>query len=504
MAVNIRGGTSGTLADVNANKELLIALTEDEVNAGYVAIASCSDDGDLIAGNVRTVREIDSSDDYRLRVGMDTLMFEETFAGTTINTSIWDTPIATATVVQAGGFITLNNGGSTTATQGSILRSKRHFPLYSTFPICAEFLFNINTTSFNNALCEIGIGLIGTAPGTPAVDGILMRISSAGLSFVMTNNLSEITETFVTFQDLTDNGIALTNTNHAVIVLSEDTATLWVNDVIAAKINRQSSGSNLTAAMQGHLFARMYNTGTNTLTALKLNIAKMSVNLYDMNHAKPWGHIMSGFGQFCQQGASNMTVGKTQNVVASANTALPAQMTAPSATAVGTGGTSGLGGVQRFGNGASTVALTADTAYISHSFQVPLPSLSNPVTPAKNLYITGAKVTMMTRGAAGPANIGTFLVHLNFGSTTVTPVTAESATTPAKLARTTDLGMLSIPASAAVGTLATGDAKDDYGQAPICVNPGEYIQITIRPLVAYTISASQELVISASFTGYWE
>lgn len=499
--IRVEGNTSGNVAEVNSNNELTIALTADESKAGYAALVSCSDDGDITG--TRIARELDSSEDYRFRVGTDSLMFEETFSGTTINTSVWDTPIATATVAQAGGFITLNSGGSLTVAQGSLLRSKKHFPVYTTFPLCMEFLFNISTVSFNNALCEIGIGLIGTAPGTAAVDGALMRISANGMSLVMTNNLSEVTETFITFSALTAQGITLTNTNHGILVVGEDNITLWINDIVAAKISRAASGANVCASMQGHIFARMYNTGTNPLTALKLNIAKISVNTYDINCNKPWGHVMCGYGQNAYQVPSNAgTPGRT--CAFSSYTAVPVQLTAPSATALGTGGVTGLGGIQRIGNAATPVALTADTAYITYSYLVPLPTLTNPVTPAKNLYVTAVQFQLMTRGAAGPANIGTFTVEMNFGSTNVNPATAEGATTPAKTARNIMLGMLTIPASAAVGTLATGTSEEHFSDAPVVLNPGEYLQLSIRPLVAYTISASQELLCVASVSGYWE
>lgn len=503
MAVIIKGGTSGLNADVTQNKELSICPTLTESNSGFISVAGMSDKGDVIADGERTVRAIDSSFDYRLRVGMDTLMFEDTFAGTTINTSMWDTPSATATVAMAGGFMTLNSAGSVTSGQGCILRSKRHFPVYTTFPVSIEFLFSLSSLSFNNALCEIGFGLIGTAPAAAAVDGTLFRMNSAGISFVLTNNLNEVTETFLPYTDLTANGIDLTKTCHGIIVFGEDNVEFWLDDLLMARIKRSAAAANMTAAMQGHVFARVYNTGTNTLTPLKLQISKTSVNIYDMNNPKPWSHILAGFGQFCQQGASNMPVGRTQINVANPHLQLAAQMTAPSATALGTGGTAGLGGIQRIGNGANPLALTENVAYITHSYQVPAANIVNPVTPTKNFYITGVKYNLVTRGATAPATIGTFSIELNFGSTAVSPATAENATLATKTARSTVLGVLSIPASAEIGTKASGEISQ-YFDTPVVVNPGEFVQLTLRPLVGYTISAAQELLCIANFIGYWE
>ena len=55
-----------------------------------------------MSGGVKTRREVDITEDYRLRVGQDSIMFQEGFPGTAINTSVWGAPIATATVAVAG------------------------------------------------------------------------------------------------------------------------------------------------------------------------------------------------------------------------------------------------------------------------------------------------------------------------------------------------------------------------------------------------------------------
>jgi len=49
-------------------------------------------------------------------------------------------------------------------------------------------------------------------------------------------------------------------------------------------------------AMQAPIFARQHNTGTNTGTALKINIAMASVCMGDMAMGKLWSHIMAGAG----------------------------------------------------------------------------------------------------------------------------------------------------------------------------------------------------------------
>ena len=507
MAVKVAGSITGNVAEVDSNLNLKANLPVPVAQAGFAALASEYDTGTVVAGTTRTVRSINSTPEQRLKVGMDTLVFNEFFQNTTVNCQVWNTPQTTSTVLQGSGYLTLNAGGNLTAAQGAIIRSYRTFPIYNKALTVVEMLVNLSVvTGFNNSIAEWGASLIGTASGTASVDGALFRFTASGLSCLIVNNTAELSETTVDPTRLATAGIVLTNTNHFYILFDEDWVSFFVAKsgsypVLLVEIPRPAAGVAPTMAMQAPIFARQHNTGTNTGVALKINIAMASVYMGDIAMNKPWSHIMAGAGATALAKYSGAGTGK----LAAWNTwtSPTAQLTAPSVTALGTGGVVGLGGMQRVGNAGSTVALSADSCYIIFNYLNPVVTVAQPLVPAKNLYITGMSITGMTRGAAGPATLSSCLVGANVGHFQADPSTADSPTTPAKQGRIDVLGQMVITASAPVGT-SLGVINYLPLGTPYCIQPGEYISIWFSFGVAYTIAANQELVFSWHVDGYWE
>jgi hypothetical protein len=500
MATKIEGAASGNIAEVDSSNQLKVALAASSPNAGFMAPAIEADAG-LFTGS-RLIREADISPDYRTRVGIDSILMHEYFAGTNTNTSIWGLPIATATTAQGGGFLTLNNSGSLTATQGGILRSHRTFPIYSSIPTYFDFLVNVPATSlpFNNAIAEFGAGLIGVAPATGSTDGALFRITATGILCVIANNGAEVTTVTLTTAQLAAIGVVVTNTNHYLISITEDQAEFWIAppggyEILVAKIARGASAIAITTSQQLGVFGRVYNTGTNTQNALKLNIAMTAVSIGDAVMDVPFSHRMSAAGNMALQTQSGISSART----CSWNTwaALPGAFTPTNSTYPGT---AGLGGIARTG---PTLTFTADTAYIIFSYQVPALTVVVPIVPAKILVLTGLKISACTRAATGPATILTFVYSLMVGCNNVNPATAENAATPVKVARPVVLGMSTAPASAVAGTMLTPDVQVMF-DSPITYYPGEYIQVTATPMVTYVQSSSQEFVFSCTPIGYWK
>jgi hypothetical protein len=75
-----------------------------------------------ITGNVYLASP-ETSDDFRLRVGLDTILFQDSFNATNQNTANWKHVFTTQTMVQASGFLVTNNNLTATTTTGSISRS---------------------------------------------------------------------------------------------------------------------------------------------------------------------------------------------------------------------------------------------------------------------------------------------------------------------------------------------------------------------------------------------
>jgi hypothetical protein len=507
MAIKLVGSTSGNVQEVDINSNAKVNLPVLAAQAGFAALASEYDSGTVVAGTTRIVIGINSTPEQRIKVGMDTLIFNEFFQNTTVNCQVWNTPQTTSTVTQGSGYLTLNAGGNLTAAQGAIVRSYRTFPIYNKAVTVVEMLVNLNViTGFNNSIAEWGASLIGTASGTASVDGALFRFNTVGLSCLIVNNVAELSETTVDPTRLAAAGIVLTNTNHFYIIFDEDWVSFFVAKsggypVLLVEIPRPAAGIAPSMAMQAPIFARQHNTGTNTGTALKINIAMASVYMGDIAMGKPWSHIMAGAGATALAKYSGAGTGRISNW--NTWTALPVQQTAVSVTALGTGGVAGLGGVCRLGNGAGTIALSADSAYIIFNYLNPVVTVAQPLVPAKTLYITGTSITGMTRGAAGPATLSSCMVGANVGHFQADPATADSPTTPAKQGRVDPLGQMVIPASAPVGTSLGVISYLPFG-TPWVIQPGEYISIWFSVGVAYTIAANQELVFTWHVDGYWE
>ncbi len=507
MAVKLTGNSSGNISEVDANHNLNVVLPVPVAQAGFATMAAEYDSGTVIAGTTRTVRALASTPEQRLKVGMDTLLFNEFFQNTTVNCHVWNTPQTTSTVTQGSGYLTLNAGANLTAAQGAIIRSYRTFPIYNKAVTVVELMLNLNIVAgFTNSVAEWGASLIGTASGTTSTDGALFRFTAAGLSCLIVNNAIELSETTVDPTRLAAAGIVLTNTTHFYILFDED----WVSffaaasgkyPVLLVEIPRPAAGIAPTMAMQVPIFARQHNTGSVVGTALKINIAMASAYMGDIAMGKPWSHIMASAGATAMSKYSGAGTGS--NSTWNNWTTLPAQLTAPSVTALGTGGTAGLSGIQRVGNGATPVALSADSAYIIFNYLNPALTVAQPLVPAKNLIITGMSITGMTRGATGPATLTSCIVGANVGHFQANPATADSPTTPAKQGRIDALGQMVIPASAPVGTSLGVVSYLPFG-TPYVVQPGEYISIWFSVGVAYTIAASQELVFTWHVDGYWE
>ena len=249
-------------------------------------------------------------------------------------------------------------------------------------------------------------------------------------------------------------------------------------------------------------FVRQYNSALNTLSALQIAVSEITASNADGRLDLPFSHraTLSGDGIF--QVYSGLASGKTAVFVN--QTSQPAQMTSPSVTALGSGGVAGLGERQRVGNGASTIALSADNAYIIFSYQIPDLVIAAPITPAKCLMLTGIRISGCNRGATGPSGILTGIWSLWVGCRNVNPATPENGATPVKLARPIDLGQSSLITTAPAGTTFSPDIVLMFNDGPIPWYPGEYFQAAITPLVTYVQQTSQEFVFTLTPIGYWK
>ena len=480
--LRIEGNTSGNVAEVDGYHNLQVNMPITEAQAGFVTL-SCETDAGTVTGT-RSVKALEATEDFRLRVGMDTLIFNEAFAATTINTNIWTYPTSTMTVVVSSGWCVLNNGNSTTSTQAAQLNSWRYFPVLGTFTTYLDMTCSLAMAAQTNNVTEWGFGI---ASGTSApTDGAFFRLAAdQTFKCVLSYGGSETLGGTLSLSSL----VPANTSTHFLVTLSEDAAEYWINDIKVTRIARPAANPYIVQSGSLPVFYRTYNSGS-AGGAQQLKVGQTTVYLGEGATGKPWSHIMAGSGQMLYQYCSGAgTTGQTAQFAISANPTnfTPSASTSPS-------GCSGLGGIFN----PTINGLAATTDYIIQSFLNPAGTAA---IPGKTLYITGYKFDAANFGATMGANLLPWVVGLHCGSTNVNPATGESAT--AKASRRIVIGCQSLAASAAIGTLASPNLVADFSRSPIVIQPGEYIQTFMR-FIVYNSTASQTLLTFPTFIGYWE
>ncbi len=479
------GSVTGNIAEVTTANELKVATEKDvsanAANVGASKIFSENDAGS-ITGDMY-LKSPETSADYRLRVGMDTILFTDTFNASTQNTNNWAYTFATLTASQPGsGTLNFGTVQGTAATHGAFMRSFQYFPLIGTSPLAVEFTVGQFTAALTtNEEFRIGLAL-PTVAGTAPTNGVWMKITPSGIIGEMSYNGS-----------LTGTGVMAAIGTMTVgelfkltLVVGEGEVEFWKDDVLIGELLTPAAngqpfiGDSLPVFMQKLCSGAVSNTNT-------MRISDITVSQMDINTSKPWAHQMSLSGQSAYNGQNGHTQGKTS---------IWANNTAPTAVALTntTAAFVGLGGV-----GAVLPTLTANNDGILFSYQNPA-STAN--ITGRNLIVTG--VTL--EGAVSVALTGGPVVYaqaIAYGHTNVSLATTETgsfvtATTHAP--KIIPIGIGSYPATSAVGI--TGAGASLHLSAPIVVRPGEFIQIIMRNMGVVTSAGAITFV--ASFDAYFE
>jgi len=167
---------------------------------------------------------------------------------------------------------------------------------------------------------------------------------------------------------------------------------------------------------------------------------------------------------------------------------------APANTALTANLPGGLGG-----QGAVIAAAAAVTDGIWSSFQVPLNAAS---IQGRRLVIRGLRVDMLNIGAAVATTATAVQFSLAYGHTAVSLITAEAATT--KAPRRIAVGFATWAVGAAIGAQPqAGPIVLDLGDAPIFVNPGEFVAL-VGKFIAGTATASQVIQFTYTPVYGWE
>jgi hypothetical protein len=501
MSVKITNGNrSNDLVDIDAYHQLKVVTPQTEISAGFASLSTEIDAGSILGS--RDLKAIESSDDYRVRVGSDQTVFNATFEGSVILTTHFYSFATTTGSVQANGVLTVNSAAIAamiTSGAAAYVRTWRTFPTFGTYPIYVDMWISIGGPLAVNAISEWGLLYLLNQATQQPIDGIFFRCISGGqLKGIITSNQIDITQITLDTRNVPSrDGYGLFKAeeiNHYLIVVDNNIVKFWINDVLVGSIRCPSSQSQFSNASALPVGFRTVNTAVPS-TIRQINVGCVNVGFGDQNTDKPWSHAMVGSGG----GSYHLHVGNTPGPTvtrASASTGHPASATARTAgtwTATSAPALNNLGGLW---TSPAISTLTSDADYPVFAFQNPIGTAAR---PGKTLYITGVRIgdTVPSVGASTNPIFISYIVTV--GSSASATNTSDSATTVSGKS-------IVIGGHGFLATDAAGAHKPGFNMeftSPLVIPAGHFINLIVRPFGTVT---GNTLVLrgSVSFDGYFE
>lgn len=470
----IEGNTSGNVAEVDSNNNIKTNLPVTESQAGFSALTSEVDAGTVIGS--RTQKALEVSEDFRLRVGEDQLLFADNFsANTSENRYSWTSVVTTMTTGVTNGFQILNSGSSVASAAVARFQTWQSFRATKQTNLQAEMNLQFSAVVQTNNVCEWGF-FIATGTSAPT-DGVFFRINTSGeLRCIVNHNGTESQSSALSVATY----IGTNTTQQFLIYLNSKVARFWINNILVAAIPLPAALPAMTSSQSLPLAFRNYNNAAIS-TAQQMKIGEVSVMQGDLGFPKPYPHVMASMGKVASQLLGGGTSALYTNSLAAGAGAAMTNTTA----ALG----SGLGG--QF---TTQPTLAAGTDGIMMSYQNIAGSAS---TQGRTLFVTGIRV----QGAVTAALTGGPVVYaysLAYGHTAVSLATADAATT--KAPRRVALGFESYAATAAVGVIGQGVYMEFI--TPIPVYQGEFLALVAKNLG--TVTSAGTISVLVSVDGYWE
>lgn len=482
MSVSLIGANGSSIA-TTSNGVPVFTGDAAAAPAGVGAVRMFSENDPGTITGTPYLKSPETSSDYRLRVGMDTIILDDTFNGLTQNTTKWSYTFGTMTAAMPGAG-TLNFGvvQGTAAGHGAFVRSFQYMPLFGASGLAIEFhLGQFTAALVANEIFRVGLGNVTTA-GVAPTDGVWLEYTSGGTVLVMSYN-GTITQSGVLELNA---AMSLSNLYHYCLVLGNSEVEIWKDDVLLGEMSIPLSTSQ--PFLQGALPCFMQKACTGTVSNTNtMRVSDITISQIDILTNKDWGVARSLAGKSGFVGQNGQTQGKTT---------IWANNTAPTAVALTntTAAFTGLGGIA-----AVLPTLAAASDGIVFSYQNPTPTIN---ITGRNLVIMGVKV----QGAVSVVLAGGPVVYayaVAFGHTAVSLATAESATfanNTTHAPRIVPMGIETYAATAAVGTLGAGATLQLSN--PIVVRPGEFVAIVARNIG--TVTTTGAITITAVFDSYWE
>jgi hypothetical protein len=472
----IEGNTSGNVVEVAGTNQLKVIPETDSTNnpnnVGCVKNFGENDGG--FATGVMRIASPEVDIDYRQRVAMDLLLDDEVFNYTTQNFGKHANLLTTMTSSWVAGHFLTNASSITTTTTACALKTYATFPNNGTQTLSGDFEVAFSAQPVANTFVEFGLVGPASVQGAAPTDGVFFRLSSAGLQGIASNNGTETSTGVFPLSGGTGTWAYTNDKKYQFICyVGAVYAAFWVNDgtgaVLLGQIEKPASQNRICMSQGLCAWFNHRITGGAAGGVLQAKLGAYSVRLGGSNITttnstqgnRIFGSYQGGAGGTMGSLAriGTITTGNEANVTA----AVPTTTTA----ALGTG----LGGTFW-----ETVSLAVNTDGIIMSYQVPAGTVN---IAGRRLVLRGIYLSsyVQTVIVGGPYTAEWFLA---FGHTNVSLATTDGAATKAPRRIVLPFVQQVTAAQAVNTTVAQTETFCDFGDSPIFVNPGEFIQLCTR------------------------
>jgi hypothetical protein len=463
----------GSVVDVNGN--IKTALPTIPAQVGSVRLMSENDNGSITG--TPSLKSPETSADFRLRVGVDSVWDEDNFNYIAQNFNKHKYTATSGTIVWGSGFITTNGAASAASGVAQQIQTYRHFPLQGGGGVYCEAAMAFSSALVTNFVLDFGMFLPAPAATSPPLDGVYFRANSAGVFGVVNNNGTEFTTSVFAFTPVPSRVYKYN------ISLSDSEVQFWIDDVLYGAVDKPAATGSVMYAGSVPFAIRHNQTGS-TGTAIQGKFANYTIGIADMDNVRLWASNKAGQGLSGVQYPSGMTAGQTSNNV---NNTVPATATLSNTAA----SYATLGG--KFVIAASA---GAETDYALFAFLNPTPTVG---LTGRNLVIRGVWIDT-TNAVVAVAGTPTVLEwSLAVGSTAISLATADAAIT--RSPKRISLGTQTFVVGAVAG--AAANRIDVNLDAPLVVEPSSYAHIILR-MPYGTATATEVFRGQVGINAYWE
>jgi hypothetical protein len=483
--IRIEGNTSGNVVEVTGSNQLKV-ITETDVdnnpiNVGASKVFYENDSGTQTGSPTLLSPEVDV--DYRLRIAQEAIFDNETFNYTAQNTGKFIYRNTTMANAWTAAGLSTNSGNITTTTTGTSISTYAEFPILGASQFYLELEASFTQQPTTNTIIDFGAFRPATTNPYAPSDGIYFRLNSSGIIGVINSNGTETST-------LPFNFTYVDNQKYQFIIsFHEREVQFWIDEVLYGVITTPIGQGQPCMSTSLPISVRHAITGGAASSAISFTLNDYTLSIGGPNITQ----TASILGQRIYGSYQGLSGGTMGSLAAYANSTNPTAA-APSNTALTANLPSGLGG-----QGLVTAAAAAATDGIWGSYQVPAGTTN---IQGRRLVLRGVKIDAVNTGAAVATTATTIQFSLAFGHTAVSLATTEAATT--KAPRRIALGYMTWAVGAGIGAGPQGGPINvDFGDAPVFVNPGEFVQIVGKFMVG-TATASQTISFVWQPTFGWE